>query len=119
MPSGKYPIGTAFYYNNVTKQGGYIRNGNVNEIPYTESTTQPTIGTNLGLSSNLIEVRQSSPAVFFTVAKPKLEIYRTDTDQYIWDNGAGDNLLNPKIVSIKTNAVLGIGSSYYFSFTKG
>lgn len=119
LPSGKYPIGTAFYYNNVTKQGGYIRNGNVNEIPYTESTTQPTIGTNLGLSSNLIEVRQSSPAVFFTVAKPKLEIYRTDTDQYIWDNGAGDNLLNPKIVSIKTNAVLGIGSSYYFSFTKG
>lgn len=115
LPEGKYPMGTKIAYN-ISSENGYVIKNNAPEfLTMTKSTTKPTDGTDLGISTNEESVVQRSMDVFRTFTKPKMALYKTNED-FLWQDGVGEELLSPRNLSITTTMDLGAGTNNYFSF---
>lgn len=116
LPEGKYPMGTKISYNISSENGFVIKNNAPEFLIMTKSTTKPTTGTDLGISTNEESVVQRSMDVFRTFTKPTMALYKTPNEDFIWQDGSGEELLNPRNLSITTTMDLGTGTNNYFSF---
>lgn len=116
LPEGKYPMGTKISYNISSENGFVIKNNAPEFLIMTKSTTKPTTGTDLGISTNEESVVQRSMDVFRTFTKPKMALYKTPNEDFIWQDSVGEELLNPRNLSITTTMDLGAGTNNYFSF---
>ncbi len=116
LPEAKYPMGTKISYNISSENGFVIKNNALEFLTMTKSTTKPTEGTDLGIATNEESVVQRSMDVFRTFTKPTMALYKTPNEDFIWQDGVGEELLNPRNLSITTTMDLGAGTNNYFSF---